>query len=177
MTIGPVQLLVLGFSQPDFKGEIRDELDRLRDSDTVRVIDALGVRKDADGVVETLHESQLSDDELADVGAVVGGLLGLGAAGEAGLEAGAELGAEQAVERGGVFDEEAWDVLEEIPADSAALLILLEHRWAIPLRDSIARAGGFRLASEFISPLDLVEVGLVSAAEAEMLAAAERDAL
>jgi uncharacterized membrane protein len=89
MTIGPVQLLVLGFSQPDFKGEIRDELDRLRDSDTVRVIDALGVRKDADGVVETLHESQLSDDELADVGAVVGGLLGLGAAGEAGLEAGA----------------------------------------------------------------------------------------
>jgi hypothetical protein len=87
------------------------------------------------------------------------------------------IGAEQAVERGGVFDEEAWDVLEEIPADSAALLILLEHRWAIPLRDSIARAGGFRLASEFISPLDLVEVGLVSAAEAEMLAAAERDAL
>jgi uncharacterized membrane protein len=177
MTIGPVQLLVLGFSQPDFKGEIRDELDRLRDSDTVRVIDALGVRKDADGVVETLHESQLSDDELADVGAVVGGLLGLGAAGEAGLEAGAELGAEQAVERGGVFDEEAWDVLEEIPADSAALLILLEHRWAIPLRDSIARAGGFRLASEFISPLDLVAIGLVSAEEAEALASADSGAV
>jgi uncharacterized membrane protein len=177
MTIGPVQLLVLGFSQPDFKGEIRDELDRLRDNDVVRVIDALGVRKDAAGDVQTLHESQLDDDELAGFGAVVGGLLGLGAAGEGGLEAGAEIGAEQAVERGGVFDEEAWDVLEEIPADSAALLILLEHRWAIPLRDSIARAGGFRLASEFISPLDLVAVGLVGAEEAERLAAEERDAL
>jgi hypothetical protein len=77
-----------------------------------------------------------------------------------------------------VFDEEeAWDVLEEIPPDSAGLLVLLEHRWAIGLRDAIARAGGVRLASEFISPLDLVALGLVGAEEAEALAAAERDAL
>jgi hypothetical protein len=54
---------------------------------------------------------------------------------------------------------------------------LLEHRWAIPLRDAITRAGGFRLASEFISPLDLVALGLVEAEEAQALAAAERDAL
>jgi hypothetical protein len=74
-----------------------------------------------------------------------------------------------------VFDEDAWDVLAEIPEDSAAMLILLEHRWAIPLRDAIARAGGMRLASEFISPLDLVALGLVGAEEAEALAASERD--
>ena len=49
MAIGPVQLLVLGFKHPDFQGEIREELDRLRDNDLIRVIDALGVRKDADG--------------------------------------------------------------------------------------------------------------------------------
>jgi uncharacterized membrane protein len=177
MAIGPVQLLVLGFDKPDFQGEIREELNRLRDSDVVRVIDALGVRKDTDGNVETLHESQLGADELTEFGAMVGGLLGLGADGEEGLEKGAELGAEEAAERGGVFDEDAWDVLEEIPADTAALLIMLEHRWAIPLRDAIARAGGFRLASEFISPLDLVELGLVEAEEAKRLAADERDAL
>lgn len=63
MAIGPVQLLVLGFKQPDFQGEIRDELERLRDNDLVRVVDALGVRKDADGGVEVLHESQLSGDQ------------------------------------------------------------------------------------------------------------------
>jgi hypothetical protein len=56
-------------------------------------------------------------------------------------------------------------------------LILLEHRWAIPLRDAIGRANGIRLASEFISPLDLVAVGLVSAEEAEALAVAGPDAL
>jgi uncharacterized membrane protein len=178
MAIGPVQLLVLGFKQPDFQGEIRAELDRLRDNDLVRVIDALAVRKDADGNVDTLHESQLSADQQAAFGALVGGLIGLGAAGEEGFEVGAERGAEAVAERGGVFDEEqAWDVLAEIPEDTAALLILLEHRWAIPLRDAIARAGGFRLASEFISPLDLVAVGLVGAEEAEALASVEGDAL
>ena len=174
MAIGPVQLLVLGFKQPDFQGEIRAELDRLRDNDLVRVIDALAVRKDADGEVETLHESQLSSDEQAAFGALIGGLIGLGAAGEEGFELGAERGAEAVAERGGVFDEEdAWDVVAEIPDDSAGLLVLLEHRWAIPLRDAIARAGGFRLASEFISPLDLVAIGLVSAEEAEALESAD----
>jgi uncharacterized membrane protein len=178
MAIGPVQLLVLGFQHPDFQGEIRAELDRLRDNDLVRVIDALAVRKDADGTAEVLHDSQLSPDDQAAFGALVGGLIGLGAAGEEGAEVGAERGAEAVIERGGVFDEEqAWDVLEEIPPDSAGLLVLLEHRWAIGLRDAIARAGGVRLASEFISPLDLVALGLVGAEEAEALAAAERDAL
>ena len=146
MAIGPVQLLVAGFRQPDFQGEIRQELDRLRDNDLVRVIDALAVSKDADGDVQVLHESQLSDDEQAAFGALVGGLIGLGVAGEEGFELGAERGAEAVADRDGVFSEEtAWDVLEEIPPDTAGLLVLLEHRWAIPVRDAIARAGGFRL--------------------------------
>ena len=63
-------------------------------------------------------------------------------------------------------DEEAWDVLEEIPNDSAAALILLEHHWAVPLRDAVARAGGFRISDGFISPVDLVAVGLLSAEDA-----------
>jgi hypothetical protein len=45
------------------------------------------------------------------------------------------------------------------------------------LRDAIARAGGVRLASEFISPLDLIAIGLVEAEEAAALAAAEGDAI
>jgi hypothetical protein len=73
-----------------------------------------------------------------------------------------------------VFSEEdAWDVVDDIPTNSAAAVILLEHRWAIPLRDSIARAGGFRVADGFIHPLDLVAVGLIAAEEAEALAATQ----
>lgn len=64
-------------------------------------------------------------------------------------------------------------MLEEIPNDSAAALIRLEHHWAVPLRDAIARAGGFRVSDGFIHPLDLVEIGLMSAEEAEALNASE----
>lgn len=178
MAIGPVQLLVLGFNQPDFQGEIRKELQLLRDNELVRVIDALAVEKDSEGAVSILHESQLSDDEAAEFGALVGALVGLGAAGAEGAAEGAERGAQAVEDRGGVLsDEDAWDVLAEIPEGSAAALILLEHRWAIPLRDAIARAGGFRLASEFISPLDLVAIGLLTAEEAKTLVASESDAL
>jgi uncharacterized membrane protein len=175
MAIGPVQLLVLGFSEPDFHGEILEELERLRESDAVRVIDALAVWKDADGEIEVMHLSNLSRDEAIELGSKVAALIGLGIDGEEGMEIGAEVGAEQAAEEGiKVFsDEQAWDVLEDIPNDSAAALLLLEHHWAVPLRDAIARAGGFRVSDGFISPLDLVEIGLVSADEAEHLHALE----
>jgi uncharacterized membrane protein len=175
MTIGPVQLLVVGFDHPNFQGEILAELQRLRDDDMVRVIDALAVYKAVGGEVTALKESQLGGEETAEFGAVMGALVGLGAGVEA--DAGVEIGAERMAEQGGASAEDAWDALAEIPEESVAALILLEHRWAIPLRDSIGRAGGVRLASEFISPLDLVAVGLVSAQEAEALAAADRDAM
>jgi len=174
MTIGPVQLIVLGFKHPDFHGEIIAELERLRESDTVRVIDALAVYKDAAGELEVEHLSNLSQDEAVELGSKVGALIGLGIEGEEGIEAGAEAGAEAAAEGVQVFsDQEAWDVLEDIPNDSAAALVLLEHHWAVPLRDAIARAGGFRLSDGFISPLDLVEIGLLEAEEAKELHAME----
>jgi hypothetical protein len=58
-------------------------------------------------------------------------------------------------------------VLAEIPNDTAAALLLVEHHWAVPLRDAIARANGFRIADAFISPFDLVAIGLLSAQEAQ----------
>jgi uncharacterized membrane protein len=171
MAIGPVQLIVLGFNRPDFHGEIIAELERLRDSDTVRVIDALAVYKDPAGEIEVEHLSNLSTDEAIELGSKIGALLGLGLDGEEGLDAGAAAGAAAAADGGvQVFtDADAWDILEEIPNDSAAALVLLEHHWAVPLRDAIARAGGFRISDGFISPLDLVEIGLVTAEEAEEL--------
>ena len=172
MAIGPVQLIVLGFRHPNFHGEIIAELERLRASDTVRVIDSLAVYKSADGDLEAEHLSNLSEQEAIELGSKIGALIGLGFEGEKGMVAGAEAGAEAVAEQGGVgvfSGEDAWDVLEEIPNDSAAALILLEHHWAVPLRDAIARAGGFRISDGFISPLDLIEIGLVSADEAKEL--------
>ena len=169
MAVGPVQLVVLGFEHPQFHGEIIEELERLRESDTVRVIDSIAVYKDADGELEVEHLSNLTEDQAIELGTTIGALIGLGIEGEEGMEAGAVAGAEAAAE-GGVHplsDGDAWDVLEDIPNDSAAALILLEHQWAVPLRDAVMRAGGFRISDGFISPLDLVGIGLMAADEAE----------
>jgi uncharacterized membrane protein len=177
MTIGPVQLIVLGFQHPDFRGEIVAELERLHASQTVRVIDALAVYKDADGELEVEHLSNLTGDEAKELGRTVGALIGLGIEGEEGMEPGAAAGEEAAADGVHVFSEEvAWDVLGDVPNDSAAALILVEHHWAIPLRDAIVRAGGFRIGDGFISPLDLVEIGLVSADEAAHLHSIETGA-
>jgi len=170
MAIGPVQLIVLGFNHPNFHGEVIAELERLRASDTVRVIDALAVYKDQAGELEVEHLSNLTQEEAIELGTKIGALVGLGIDGEEGVEAGAEAGAEMAAEGINFFgDADEWDVLGDIPNDSAAALILLEHHWAVPLRDAIARAGGFRVSDGFISPLDLVGIGLMTAEEAREL--------
>jgi hypothetical protein len=124
--------------------------------------------------IEVQHLSTLSKDEAIEVGSTIGALIGLGIEGEEGAEEGAALGAEAAADGVEIFsDDQAWDVLEEIPNDSAAALVLLEHHWAVPLRDAIARAGGYRIGDGFISPLDLVGIGLMSAEEAQALHATE----
>lgn len=164
MAIGPVQLLVVGFGQGEMHGRIRAELERLRDSDTVRVIDLLMVRKDADGNVERLQATDLSEDEAMELGAIAGALIGLGAGGEQGAEIGAELGAERGKDAD-FLPHDIWYIDDVLPNDSAAAVALIEHRWAISLRDAIREEGGFHLADAWIHPLDLVAIGLLEAEE------------
>ena len=171
MSIGPVQMLILGFEDPKFKGEALAELQKLRDADIIRVIDALVVWKDAEGNVAVLKDTDLTKDEAMEYGAVIGGLIGLGMGGEEGLEAGAEAGA-AAMEDGSLIDDDdVWYAVDAIPPNTAAAIALFEHRWAIPFRDAIVRAGGFVLADEWIHAKDLVAVGLLAAAEAEAVTA------
>ena len=176
VAVGPVQLIVLGFAHPEFSGEILNELQRLREADTIRVIDALAVYKDKQGEVAILEMSNLTTDEQIELGAKIGALVGIGAFGDdEAVEEMALAGAETAAAEGiGVFSaEDAWDVVEDIPQDTAALLLMVEHHWAVPLRDAVARANGFRIADGFINPYDLVSIGLMTAEDAKVNAAVE----
>jgi len=164
MALGPVQLLIVGFGEDaNFTGAALDELHRLSEQDIVRLVDLLVVAKDEDGNVTKV---EISDrPELQKLGAVAGALVGLGAAGEEGMEIGAEVGAE-AMAGGQMYDsEQVWVIADEIPPGMTAAIAMLEHRWAIPLRDAIGGANGVVLADEWIHPEDLVRYGAEALAE------------
>ena len=165
MTLGPVQMLVVGFDDPKFTGEIAEELAKLRDSDVIRLIDVLAVWKDASGEVEAIQASDLSVEEAEEFGATVGALIGVGLAGEEGAELGAVAGAAAGEDGHVIGEDEMFDIADSIPNGTAAAIALIEHRWAIPLKEAIGRAGGFPLSDVWIHPLDLVAVGLMAAEE------------
>ena len=106
--------------------------------------------------VTAAQVSDLSVGEAEELGATIGALIGLGFEGEDGMEAGALIAAEAGADGHLVPDAEMSDVADTIPAGSAAALALIEHVWAGPLRDAIARAGGTPVSDAWVHPLDLV---------------------
>lgn len=162
LTFGPVQMLVVGFTNTEFTGEIMEELKRLKEADIVRLVDMIVVRKQ-DGQVETIQVSDLSVEEAEDFGALVGALIGAGMGEEEGVEAGLIAGAEAGSD-GHVIDEsEVWYLADAIPEGTTAAVALLEHRWAIPLREKIVAKDGIVLADAWIHPADLVAIGAIAA--------------
>ena len=104
MLVGPVQLLVVGFNDQDFGGAIIEELGRLGEGGAVRVIDSLAVFKDAAGELEVQH--------LSESGSLLSALIGLVVEGDEALELAAEAAP--------LADEDGWDVVQDIPNDTAA---------------------------------------------------------
>ena len=167
LPFGPVQMLVLEFDSDHLKGEILPELKRLKDANIVRLIDLLVVLKHEDGEIEAIQASDLTEDESMEFGALVGALVGFGAGGEEEAERAAVAGAAE-VEGGHVFhDAEVFYLGDLIPNGATAAVALIEHLWAIPLRDKIVEAGGVALADEWIHPADLIAVGAVVGEMAE----------
>jgi uncharacterized membrane protein len=157
--LGPVQLLVIAFDGGRFDGRILAELRRLREHDVVRLIDLLFVAKGEDGEVIELEVSELSAVEAAEYGALVGALIGFGAGGEAGDVDGARATAAAAAQNGSLLGhEDAWFLADQIPTGTAAAIVLLEHRWAAPLRDAIEAAHGHDLVDTWVHPEDLAAV-------------------
>jgi uncharacterized membrane protein len=158
-----MQLLVVGFGDTEATGEIAAELKRLREHDIVRLVDMIVVSRDEDGTVGAIEVSDLSLEESEEFGAIAGALIGLGAAGEEGAEAGALAGAEAADEGVSALGGEVWYVADAIPPGTTAAVAILEHRWAIPLREAVVRQGGITLADAWLHPTDLVALGAVTA--------------
>src|SRR5512139_2416080 len=171
MTVGPVQIIIFGFDRIDqFHGEVLQELSTLRGRGLIRLIDIFLAVKDESGQVKAKEMTGLTEEESVEFGNVVGKLLGAPE-----LEKG-DVNAE-AIERTlaaashsiGLDYQGINKVVENLPPGKAFGVLMFEHTWAIPLRDSIRRAGGVPLAQGFMTPEALVMVGeeLRTIAEAE----------
>ena len=123
---GPVQVLVLGFEEPSFSGEVLAELTRLREQGVVRLVDVLLVERSEDGTFETLEPPPGSDPDLGRIAAEV-----LGGDGDA-------------------VDGESWSLADAVPPGGVAAVALIEHLWAEPLVAAIGRAGGRPLGEAWL---------------------------
>jgi hypothetical protein len=119
------------------------------------------VQKNADGTLVALEWSQLSIEEAEDLGATVGALIGLGLGDADSVTAGAPAGRAAGAD-GHLIDSGMWDVADSIEVGGAAVLALIEHRWAAPLRDAILEAGGIPVSDGWVHPMDLVGIGLAA---------------
>jgi fructosamine-3-kinase len=122
--LGPVDYVVVGFpaDKADFSGAMADELKKLMESDTVRVLDLLMVTKDEDGTL-SVAELREHDDSL------VGELRAL----EADLSL--MLAVEDVERIGG-----------DLELGSAAAVLVWENTWAAPFASAIRHSGGELLA-------------------------------
>jgi uncharacterized membrane protein len=165
MEFGPIQVLVVGFTDGEFVDKILPELERLHRPQMIRLVDVIFVSKDQDGCLTPLPMGAGDDPDGAwsEFGEVVGALIGFGAHGE-GLSVGANAGIAHCVRGRGADGGEAWAISDAIPAGTSAAVALLEHRWAIPLREAIVRGGGFALEDTWLHPADLLAVGALTSA-------------
>jgi len=173
MTVGPIQVILFGFDRIDqFRGQIVEELGKLRGRGLIRLIDIFLAVKDASGEVKAKEMTGLTEEEAVEFGNVVSKLLGLSEVGVADASA-------EAIERTlaaashsiGLDYQGIRKIVENLPPGKAFGVLMFEHTWAIPLRDVIRSAGGVPLAQGFITPETLIMVGeeLKAIAEAEMV--------
>ena len=160
-TVGPLQILAVDFSEPTFSGKIRSELQKLRDQEMIRIVDGVAVQKDAAGDIIVLEESDLSSEENEQYGAIIGALIVIGSGDTEIAKQTSEYVAESFNERYeyGLDKQDLEDLADNIPNGDAALVLLIEHVWAIPFRNAVRDAGGVLLAQDFLSPELLISVG------------------
>jgi hypothetical protein len=159
--LGPVQLVIIAFDGGHFDGGILAELRRLREQDAVRLVDLLFVAKGEDDELIELVMSDLSAEESTEYGGLVRALLGVGVGGEVSAVEGARAAADAASQNGSrLGPKDEWFLADQIPAGTEAAVALLEHRWAVPLRDAIEAADGHDLVDTWVHPDDLEAIGV-----------------
>jgi uncharacterized membrane protein len=170
--IGPVQMVAIGFG-PDakFEGQIVEELVRLENERSIRLLDLLFVLKDTDS-----DELVVLEHEAQDLGGIVGALLGFEFEGHSSSPGAGTGGPSEHVL--GMSQSDLEEVAAGLAPGESAGFLLIEHVWARGLKRVIRDAGGVPIAEGFLTPesVRFVEPELVAMAEAMNEVESERAA-
>lgn len=137
MAYGPAELIVVKFPGNEFRGEILPALADLVESGTIRLIDFLAVRKDADGEVTFLEAAEAYTDGPID--AVFGDEVDL------------------------INHEDVAQIAEMLEANTTAALLLFEHTWAATFTQAIRDANGELILDERIPARVVEEIAAANA--------------
>ena len=141
--IGPVQLMLIGYNHPAALAAVRDAVRDLRADPAVCVLDVLNLHKGQDGTIESRRVANLTPEDGHEPGNHIETLLA-----EASAARVAEVpssGAEYLFS-GDVVP----DPREAIPHNAGVVAILLEHLWAVPLRNTVAHTGAYPVSDAWI---------------------------
>ncbi|MBS1886465.1 MAG: hypothetical protein JSU06_04675 [Actinobacteria bacterium] len=141
-TKGPVQVLLIGIDRSGSEEMIAAELQDLGTQTAIRAVDLLRVRRSLDGEVRRLAPT----DPGGHSGRLIEALL---------YEADAPTSERRANPLAAEPEETRWSLAERIPRGSAVAILLIEHRWAIPLREAAGQLGAEIFGDAWIHPRDL----------------------
>jgi hypothetical protein len=133
MSLGPVEMLLINFPGNQFKGEIVPALKELVETNTIRVLDLLFLKKDGVGNLTVLEISEIDEDDIYDafdpLVPKVNGFLS---------------------------ESDAITLAQSLENNSSAALMLFENTWATRFRDAIVNAHGQVILNERI-PRQVIE--------------------
>ena len=168
--IGPVQLISIGFDRDtNFEGKVIEELARLESGGTIRVLDLLFIARDPDSDDTVV----LEHPDAADLGGIVGALLGFEFEGDTGAPQ--SDGSEGEHHAFGFSQNEIQQMAAGLGPGESAGILLIEHVWARNLRKVFRGMGGRMLGEGFLTPEAIRAVEPELAAISDAIATVERE--
>ncbi len=135
-TLGPLQLLVVGFETTEhFDGQIARELRDLRGRGLIRVVDARLLSRSADGDLTDTDLNEIIGEPLGSPWRPAAHLFGLNGAGHAAAAAGTTP--ETYARTAGFEVDDLRRLTDEIGRGEHAAVVLVEHVWAARLRSLV----------------------------------------
>jgi uncharacterized membrane protein len=142
----PLELIIAVYNDPELAGQVLADMKRLGQEGQFAIKNASVLVKDDKGRVRTDESGDVGPGRGALFGAITGGLIGL-LAGPAGAITGALAGAATggvtaaAVDMG--FSNDQLEELQaSMPANSSALVVLIEHAWVEKLVNELENQRG-----------------------------------